>query len=129
MNALDVMRVGIGGGAGSLLRWYVGIKVGERYHGAFPMGTFLINVTGAFVIAYLSVLFGVDWRDRFGSGINAGVLTGVLGGYTTFSSMQLDAAKLADSGRGKLATGYLLLSTVAGLAAAVFGAWLAMLQG
>ncbi|TIC80531.1 fluoride efflux transporter FluC [Crenobacter intestini] len=129
MNALDVMWVGLGGGLGALLRWRVGALVGERYHGDFPLGTFLINVTGAFVIAYLAVLFGVDWRDRFGSALNAGVLTGVLGGYTTFSSMQLDAAKLADAGKGRLATIYLLASTFAGLAAAVFGAWLAVLQG
>lgn len=129
MNALDVMWVGLGGGLGALLRWRAGVLVGERYHGDFPLGTFLINVTGAFVIAYLAILFGVDWRDRFGNALNAGVLTGVLGGYTTFSSMQLDAAKLADSGKGWLATTYLLASTFAGLAAAVFGAWLAVLQG
>ncbi|MCL6263198.1 CrcB family protein [Craterilacuibacter sp. RT1T] len=128
MTALDVMWVGLGGGLGSLLRWRVGTLVGERYHGDFPLGTFLINVSGAFVIAYLSVLFAVDWRDRLGTPVNAGVLTGALGGFTTFSSMQLDAAKLSDGGKGTLATVYLLVSTFAGLAAAVFGAWLALLQ-
>ena len=129
MTALDVFWVGLGGGLGSLLRWWIGLRVGQLYKGPLPLGTFVINVSGAFVIGYLSILFTVDWRDRYGDFLSAAVLTGILGGYTTFSSMQLDAAKLADSGRGKLATGYLLLSTVAGLAAAVFGAWLAMLQG
>lgn len=38
--------------------------VGERHHGAFPLATFLINVSGAFVIGFLSVLFGVDWHGR-----------------------------------------------------------------
>jgi len=128
MQPLDVMWVGFGGGAGSLLRWWVGRVVGERYHGSFPLGTFLINVSGAFVIGYLSVLFSVDWRDRFGTVLNAGVLTGVLGGYTTFSSMQLDAAKLAGANRPGLAAGYLMVSTVAGLAAAGLGAGLAYLQ-
>ncbi|WEK48865.1 MAG: fluoride efflux transporter CrcB [Candidatus Kaistia colombiensis] len=129
MRPLDVMWVGLGGGAGSLLRWWIGRVVGERYHGGFPLATFLINVSGAFVIGYLSVLFSVDWRDRYGSVLNAGVLTGILGGYTTFSSMQLDAAKLEDAGRGKMAVGYLLLSTAAGLIAAALGAALARLQG
>jgi hypothetical protein len=46
----------LGGGLGSVLRWWVGRVVGERYHGNFPLGTFLINVSGSFVIAYLSVL-------------------------------------------------------------------------
>jgi len=111
------------------LRWWIGKIVGERYHGSFPLGTFLINVSGALLIGYLSVLFSVDWRDRFGTTLNAGVLTGFLGGYTTFSSMQLDAEKLASQGRGQYATGYLLGSVAAGLVAAAFGAGLARLQG
>jgi CrcB protein len=128
MRPLDVMWVGLGGGFGSLLRWWIGRVVGERYHGAFPLGTFLINISGAFVIGYLSVLFSVDWRDRHGTALSAGVLTGILGGYTTFSSMQLDAAKLGGSGRGQLALAYLLLSAALGLVAAALGAALARLQ-
>jgi CrcB protein len=125
MTALDFLWVFLGGGAGSLLRWLVGRIVGEHYRGDFPLATFLINVSGAFVIGYLSVLFGVDWHDRFGTPLNAGILTGVLGGYTTFSSMQLDAAGRADrSGRGK-ALFYLLASVGAGLVAAALGAFLA----
>lgn len=59
------------------------------------MGTFLINVTGAFVIGFLAILFGYDWFDRYGSILTAGVLTGFLGGFTTFSSMHLDTASPA----------------------------------
>lgn len=125
VSALDVMWIGLGGGFGSLLRWWIGRLVGERYHGSFPLGTFLINVSGAFVIGYLSVLFSIDWRDRYGSALNAGILTGILGGYTTFSSMQLDAAKLADKGQGRQAVIYLVLSVVSGLLAAWLGAALA----
>lgn len=124
MQAVDVIWVGLGGGFGSVMRWWVGRLVGERYHGSFPLGTFIINVSGAFVIAYLSVLFAVDFRDRYGTVLNAGVLTGILGGYTTFSSMQLDAAKLAGRS-GWQAGSYLVLSVVFGLLAAALGAWLA----
>ena len=125
MTALDVFWVGLGGGLGSLLRWWIGLRVGELYKGKFPLGTFLINVSGAFVIGYLSILFTVDWRDRYGDVMNAAVLTGILGGYTTFSSLQLDAAKLANARDRALAAGYLVISVVMGLAAAAFGAWLA----
>jgi hypothetical protein len=52
MTALDVMWVGLGGGLGSLLRWWIGRVVGERYRGDFPLGTFLINVSGSFVIGF-----------------------------------------------------------------------------
>ena len=112
MKPIDVLLIGLGGGLGSVLRWWVGLLVGERYHGNFPLGTFLINVSGTFLIGYLSVLFGVDWHNRYGYGmvLSAFVLTGVLGGYTTFSSMQLDAAKLTGKRHGVLAASYLLSS-------------------
>jgi CrcB protein len=129
MKPLDIMWVGVGGGLGSLLRWLVGLVVGKSYHGDFPLGTFLINVSGAFVIGYLSVLFKVDWRDRYGSVLNSFILTGVLGGYTTFSSMQLDASKLAGKRGGIPAASYLLVSIAVGMLAAGFGAALARLQG
>jgi fluoride exporter len=44
---------GLGGGVGSLLRWLTGRVIGEHYHGDFSLGTFLINVSGAFAIGYL----------------------------------------------------------------------------
>ena len=92
------------------------------------LGTFLINVSGAFAMGYLSVLFNVDWHVRHGIALNAGVLTGVLGGYTTFSSMQLDAVKLAEE-RGHFSAGYyLLLSVIVGQLAAMLGQALAGAQ-
>ena len=102
---MDLVLVGLGGGLGSVLRWGIGLVVGERCHGDFPLGTFLINVSGSLLIGYLSVLFGVDWRNRYGHGLvlNALVITGVLGGSTDLSSMQLDTAKLAEKKHGLLA--------------------------
>lgn len=67
MTALDVIWVGIGGGAGSILRWQVGIWITDRYKSSFPISTFFLNISGAFVIAYLSVLFSVDWQNRLAS--------------------------------------------------------------
>lgn len=122
MTGLDVMWVGIGGGIGSVLRWLVG----RWYHGSFPTSTFILNVSGAFVIAYLSVLLGVDWQDRYGETLNALILTGTLGGYTTFSSMQLDALKLVEDKQRLTAVFYLLSSTGVGLIAAATGIALAL---
>ena len=129
MTALDVLWVGLGGGLGSLMRWWVGRVVGERYRGDFPLGTFLINVSGAFPMGYLSVLFAVDWHTRHGTVLTALCLTGIIGGYTTFSSMQMDAVKLAGA-RGQVrAASYLGLSVVAGLLAAALGGALALVRG
>jgi len=129
MTALDVLWVGLGGGLGSLMRWWVGRAVGDRYRGDFPLGTFLINISGAFPMGYLSVLFAVDWHTRHGTVLTALCLTGIIGGYTTFSSMQMDAVKLA-GGRGQVrAASYLGLSVVAGLLAAALGGALALVRG
>ena len=129
MTALDVLWVGLGGGLGSLLRWWVGRVVGERYRSDFPLGTFLINISGAVPMGYLSVLFAVDWHTRHGTVLTALCLTGIIGGYTTFSSMQMDAVKLAGA-RGQVrAASYLGLSVAAGLMAAALGAALALVHG
>lgn len=125
MVAIDILLVGSGGGIGSLLRWWIGRLVGERYHGTFPLSTFIINISGAFVIGFLSRYFAIDWDDRYGTFLQSVVLTGLLGGYTTFSSMQLDALKLTQTKQKLLALFYLLLSVLFGLAAAFIGAWLA----
>ena len=129
MRSIDIVWIGLGGGLGSVLRWWIGRMVGERYQGDFPLGTFLINVSGALLIGYLSVLFGVDWRDRYGTSLNSGVLTGFLGGYTTFSSMQLGAAELAEKRRSVVAVFYLMLSVMVGVLAAWLGASIARAQG
>ncbi|MGG4663965.1 fluoride efflux transporter CrcB [Providencia vermicola] len=125
MVAIDILLVGTGGGIGSLLRWWIGRLVGERYHGKFPLSTFIINISGAFVIGFLSRYFSIDWDDRYGIFLQSAILTGLLGGYTTFSSMQLDALKLTQTKQKLLALFYLLISVLFGLAAAFIGAWLA----
>lgn len=129
MTALDVLWVGVGGSLGSLLRWWVGILVGDRYRGDFPLGTLLINISGAFPMGFLSVFFMIDWHTRHGTALTALCLTGVIGGYTTFSSMQMDAVKLAGTSGHVRAASYLGLSVVAGLLAAALGATLALAQG
>lgn len=121
----DIFLVGLGGGLGSLCRWLVGKLISEEHPTRwFPLGTFLINVSGAFLIGYLATRFSIGWADRYGSFLTAGVLTGFIGGYTTFSSMQLDAATIAKGSAGR-AIAYLVGSVGAGLAAAALGIWLA----
>jgi fluoride exporter len=77
--------------------------------------------TGAFPMGYLSVLLAVDWHTRYGTALTALCLTGIIGGYTTFSSMQMDAVKLAGTSRHVRAASYLGLSVVAGQLAAAAG--------
>ena len=125
MEAIDLMWVGLGGGIGSLLRWQIGRIIDQRVSTPFKVGTFVINVSGAFVIAFISALLALGWEHRYGDVISSLVLTGVLGGYTTFSTMQLDAVKMATAGRQALAVVYLVASVGAGLLAAAAGVALA----
>ena len=125
MRALDVMWVGLGGGLGSLLRWQVGSFIESRIKMRFKIGTFLINVSGAFVIAYLATANSVGWDERYGGVMASFVLTGILGGYTTFSSMQLDTVQMMQEGRHMLALSYIVLSVGFGLMGVALGIFLA----
>jgi fluoride exporter len=121
-DPVTIALIFAGGGGGSVIRWLVGKGVGERHKGTtFPVGTLLINVSGAFLMGFLSTLFIVDWKDRYGGHLTASVLTGVLGGYTTFSSFQLDTAHLRKQG-GPAWLLYWAGSVAAGLGAAALGA-------
>ncbi len=121
MGVGDIMLVGAGGGLGSLLRWQLGRLIDRQSRSPFKVGTFFINVSGAFVIAYFSGLLAIGWEERYGTIITSFLLTGVLGGYTTFSTMQLDAVQMTKGGRGGLAFFYLLASVIVGLLAAWAG--------
>lgn len=125
MRAIDVLWVWVGGGFGSLLRWQIAHFIDARVSFRFKFSTLFINVSGAFVIAYLSARLAIDWQHRYGDMMSSLVLTGVLGGYTTFSTMQLDAVRMSRSGHRALAVGYLAASLAAGLLAAAAGVALA----
>ena len=120
-----MLWVGLGGGIGSLLRWQVGRIVDRRVSSPFKVGTVLINLSGAFLIAYIAASLALGWEHRYGDVISSLVLTGVLGGYTTFSTMQFDAVKMAAAGRHALAVVYLAASVGGGLLAAAAGVALA----
>ena len=120
MTALTLLAVFIGGGAGATCRYGVGRVVGARYAGVFPLGTFLINVTGCFALGLVYTVLARTQRDV---ALPAALLeTGFLGGYTTFSTYALEGALLYADGRRWLAALNLLGSVAVGLLAAALGA-------
>ena len=123
MNINTSVLVFAGGAAGSVLRWWTGVALGHRYQGRFPLATFLINVSGAFLIGALSTLFSIEWYHRHESDLTALIMTGFLGGYTTFSSYQMETVTLHNEQAYRTASLYWFGSVVAGLAAAALGAW------
>jgi CrcB protein len=80
------LLVVIGGGTGALARYVAASAIMARFGGRFPMGTFVINVTGSFLIGFLMTML----TERFNLDPNWRLLlvVGFLGGYTTFSSFE-----------------------------------------
>jgi fluoride exporter len=109
----------VGGGLGAVARFALGTVVARFYSGTFPAGTFLINVTGSFLIGVLMTLFlnrptlNASWRLF--------VVTGILGGYTTFSSFEWEALMTLRTGAAAISLLYIGSSVVLGLGAAWVG--------
>lgn len=118
----DLALVAVGGAAGAVTRYLVGKLMGPTVDASFPWHTFVINVTGAFILGLLVVLAA---RQGWPSWWRPFVAVGVLGGYTTFSTFSLEAVELALTGRFGAAGAYAFGSLALGLA----GAWCGMLVG
>jgi len=119
----DVLAViAVGGALGSLGRWGVAEALPHR-PGAFAWSTFVVNVSGCFLIGLLMVFVVEVWPpSRY---LRAFVGVGVLGGYTTFSTYMLDTRSMLVSGATGAAGAYVLGSIGAGFAAV----WVAILVG
>lgn len=106
----------IGGGVGTNARYWLGawfVTRGLTAH--FPWHTFLINVTGSFVLGVV----GIACRNRPGWFLLLG--TGFCGGFTTFSTFSVETLGLIERNRPAAAAGYVLGSVLAGLAGAYAG--------
>jgi CrcB protein len=101
-----------GGALGSLARWGAGLVLPVPA-GGFPWATVLVNATGAFLIGVLMILIMDVWAPSRLLRLFLG--TGILGGYTTFSTAMLDLRTLLVHGRPVAATAYLGLSLGLGL--------------
>jgi fluoride exporter len=113
----------LGGAFGAVSRFAVGTLVARFYSSVFPLGTFLINITGSFLIGLLMMIF--LQRPAIPANWRLFLVTGILGGYTTFSSFEWETLVAIRGGANLIAIGYVLLSVLAGLAAAWLGALLA----
>ncbi|SCE38446.1 camphor resistance protein CrcB [Streptomyces sp. IgraMP-1] len=121
--------VALGGAVGALLRysasriWRNGSDASLLWHqgmAAFPWTTLLVNVVGCFLMGVLAVAL----KERFTGAprlLNPMLGTGVLGGFTTFSSYSDDTRRLIENGQPLTAVGYLLLTAAACMAGIVLG--------
>jgi CrcB protein len=97
-QALIVLWVALGGAIGSVLRYWCSGFMARSIGETFPWGTMLVNVTGSFLIGFIAVVTGPDGRLLIGTGARQFLMVGILGGYTTFSSLSLQTLALAQDG-------------------------------
>ena len=107
---LAYLWVAIGGALGSVARFGIGGFVSDKFGQAFPWNTLIVNVTGSFVIGILGALTAAEGRMSSQSRVFATqlLITGVCGGYTTFSSFSLQTLKLLKDGQWLYAGGNIL---------------------
>lgn len=109
-----VIWVALGGAVGSLARYGLAGAINYRGH---PWGTVAVNIIGSFA---LGLLIGL-WGFHADGPRNVGLAVGLLGGFTTFSSLALDTIFLWENGDAVVAILSVVLSMIAGIAAAVVG--------
>ena len=109
----SMLGVFLGGGIGSVLRWLVCCKINSHW------GTMVVNILGAFLIGCAYTYFQKNLADN--TNLKLFVMTGLLGGFTTFSTYLLNFSTLINSNNYTQAFAYLLFSVVLGLIALMLG--------
>jgi CrcB protein len=115
------LSVGIGGALGAMARYGMGLAVVRAFGHGFPMGVLTVNILGSFLMGAFVVLAA----HRGLTHLSPFVMTGVLGGFTTFSAFSLEAVTLYERGQTSAAVVYVALSVVLSIAGLVLGVWMA----
>jgi CrcB protein len=116
---VTLVGIAVAGALGALARYGVQSLAGPPTGTGFPWATFVVNISGAFVLGLLFTLFGARWlADPW---LRSTLMIGFLGSYTTFSTLSLDSYRLLEHGAVPLALANLLGSCAAGLGAVYLG--------
>ena len=119
MNML--LAIAVGGGAGSLARFWLSSWV-QPANAAFPWGIFTVNILGGLLMGMIVELGAL--KLNLSPELRAFLTTGVLGGFTTFSTFSLESALLLQKGEYGLAAAYMTGSVVLSIAALFTGLWI-----
>lgn len=118
---MTFLHVALGGAIGSMMRFGAGVAMQRLTGPGFPLPILSVNILGSFLMG----LFVVFSFQRGLEQLNPFVMTGILGGFTTFSAFSLEAFTLLERGQLASAALYVVLSVVVSIAALALGVWLA----
>ena len=114
-----IIGIAAAGAVGALARYGLDGAVSRRSSGAFPWGTFVVNVTGSFVIGVLFTVLTERWLAP--PWIRSTLTIGLIGAYTTFSTLSLESYRLLEDRAYGVAAANLFGSLAAGLVAVYAG--------
>jgi CrcB protein len=116
---MNYLFIGAGGFVGAIARYIVAVWIGQRWGRSFPLGTFIINVSGSFFIGLLMTLMterfmeNPQWRLM--------LVVGFLGAYTTFSTFEYETGALLKDGEWLFASLNVIMSVFVGFIALKLG--------
>ncbi|MHC0054292.1 fluoride efflux transporter CrcB [Actibacterium sp. D379-3] len=110
-------QVALGGALGACCRYLTGVAATRVIGHGFPWGTLIVNIAGSFLMGVLVVVLAEKGGTRFAPLL----MTGLLGGFTTFSAFSLDAITIFERGQTGLAAGYVAASVILSLLAIALG--------
>lgn len=122
MNLSALLVVALGGALGSVARYVASSQIGSVWGTAFPWGTLIVNVLGGLVIGGLTGLAAAR-LDLSAEG-RLLLVTGFLGGFTTFSAFSLEVVLLIERHEWAAAGAYVIASVVGSVGAALVGLWI-----
>lgn len=118
---LNLIYVAFGGALGAVMRYLTGLGVLRLVGGSFPMGVISVNIIGSFLMG----VFVVFAAKRGLTDLSPLIMTGFLGGFTTFSAFSLEAVTLFERGQTGAGVAYVLISVIGSILALALGVWLA----
>jgi CrcB protein len=113
------VAIAVAGAIGALARYGLEGLVSRRVPGAFPWGTFAVNVSGAFVLGFVFTVMSEQFTVA--PWIRGAVTIGLLGAYTTFSTLSFESYRLLEDGAIGIAAANMFGSLAAGLGAVYLG--------
>ena len=122
MNWAVAGAVAAGGAIGSVARYMLNGFIQSADWGGFPFGIFIVNITGGLIMGVLTALMALKWNVSLE--LRAFLTTGILGGYTTFSTFSLDSAMLIQRHAYGQAATYIVGSALLSILALFAGLWL-----
>jgi CrcB protein len=114
-----ILLVAVGGALGSVARYLTGLATLRLFGPGYPWGTLAVNIVGGLVIGIFAEL--IARRFDGSQELRLFIITGILGGFTTFSAFSLEVTAMAERGDYLTAVGYVLASVLISVAAVFAG--------